>query len=69
MKIIRSRIFERKGGRVIGLSEIKEEELEIFGRGKTVECFQAVGKVALVIQEFRMKRRGSTHAGSESRSI
>jgi len=66
---MRSRIFERKGGRGIGRSEVKEEGLETLGSGKTVECFKAEGKVPLVRQEFKMKRRGSRQVGAESKSI
>jgi len=69
LKIMRSRIFDRKGGRVMGRSEVKEVGLGVLGRGRTVECFQAEGKVPLVRQWFKIKRRGLRHAGAESKSI
>jgi len=65
---MRSKIFERKGGKVIGRSEVKEKGLETLGR-ETVKCFQAEGKIPLVRQEFKMKRKGSRQVGTESKSI
>jgi len=53
----------------MGRSEVKEDGLGDLGRGRTVECFQADGKVLLFRQKFRIKRRGSRHAGAESNSM
>jgi len=44
---MRSRIFERKRGRVIDRSEVKEGGLETLEKGRMVECFQAEEKVSL----------------------
>lgn len=67
--MMRSRIFERKGGRVIGRNDEGEEGLDIFGRGKTIDCFQVEGNISLVKHEFSMKSKGLRHPGIERRSM
>lgn len=44
----RSKILERKGERVIGRKDDREEGLDVLGRGITIECFHVVGKIPLV---------------------
>jgi len=64
----RSRIFERRRGRVIGRKDDGEEGLDVLGR-TTIECFQAVGKIPVNKHAFRMNNNGSRQLGEERSNV